>query len=482
MPPGVYTNYPTTKTADSVNVLLLDSLNTEPRDQVFVHKQMIKYLGNVPPGTRLGIFTLGSRLRMIKGITADSSGLLASLSVKTAKNDPQYSRLNPTLFQKDNDAELVDLMVMNQAAPEAINAFKQFQAENLAYLTDARVRITLQAFQELARYLSNIPGRKNIIWVSGSFPISVFPDANMPRQYEAEIQQTADVLTTDQVAVYPIAAQGLVADSQYDPNLYNPPSSEEDNVGRSAEQISMSKLARETGGQAFYNTNGLGDAVTQSISDGSHYYTLTYTPTNKQLDGKFRHIQIKLPKGDYKLSYRRGYFAEDPKVGEIAANQKPTIDPLLPLVGFGMPDFSQVLCKVRVLPTDPQPGAGASIAGVNEDLKKPITRYAVDFAVAVDDLKLQATSDGIHHGSIELMLVAYDSDGKPLNMVTQTSDVLLKPKVYASMQKVGLQLHKEIDVPQGEVYLRIGIYDLNAANAGTLGITLNQPISVISTK
>src|SRR6185437_7171310 len=79
MPTGVYTNFPTTKSADSVNVLLLDSLNTEPRDQVFVHKQMIKYLQNVPPGTRLGIFTLGSRLRMIKGISADSSGMLAAL-------------------------------------------------------------------------------------------------------------------------------------------------------------------------------------------------------------------------------------------------------------------------------------------------------------------------------------------------------------------------------------------------------------------
>ena len=37
MSPNVYTNYPLTQTADSVNVLLLDALNTPTRDQTYVH-------------------------------------------------------------------------------------------------------------------------------------------------------------------------------------------------------------------------------------------------------------------------------------------------------------------------------------------------------------------------------------------------------------------------------------------------------------
>ena len=41
-------------------------------------------------------------------------------------------------------------------------------------------------------------------------------------------------------------------------------------------------------------------------------------------------------------------------------------------------------------------------------------------------------------------------------------------------EKVGLQLHlKEIDVPSGEIYLRTGIYDLNASTAGALGVPLS---------
>jgi len=82
MPPNVYTNYPLTQTADAVNVLLLDALNTPTRDQTYVHSEMIKYLRTIPPGTRVAIFTLASRLRMLPGMTTDSSELLAVLNDK----------------------------------------------------------------------------------------------------------------------------------------------------------------------------------------------------------------------------------------------------------------------------------------------------------------------------------------------------------------------------------------------------------------
>src|SRR5271165_5389794 len=82
MPPDVYTNYPRVKLTDSVNVLLLDSLNTQAIDQTYVRPQVAKYLDAAmaaPTGARLAIFTLGSQLRMVKGFTADSSELRASL-------------------------------------------------------------------------------------------------------------------------------------------------------------------------------------------------------------------------------------------------------------------------------------------------------------------------------------------------------------------------------------------------------------------
>jgi hypothetical protein len=186
-----------------------------------------------------------------------------------------------------------------------------------------------------------------------------------------------------------------------------------------------------------------------------------------------RRLPGKLANNSYRLAYRRGYNAEDAKSAQAAASE-PASDRLLPLVKFGMPDFTQILYKIRVLPTNPQPLPEAKRLGRNPAMKGPVTRYGVDFAISEQDLRLDAAPDGVRHGAIAVMLVAYDEEGKPLNfVVTESKIILMKPKVYEALEKVGLQLHKEIDVPSGEIYLRIRIYDLNASPAGTLGVPLS---------
>jgi VWFA-related protein len=173
---------------------------------------MTKYLQAAaagPTGAHLAIFTLGSRLRLVRGFTADSSGLLMALSDPKSGTDPKVMRELATPFQKGTDA----LMIDSQRSPEGRAAIKQFLDEESSGQAGDRTWMTLQAFQQLARYLSSIPGRKNVMWVSGSFPISFFPASDArganPGQYQSDVQQTAELLIADQVAVYPILATGL---------------------------------------------------------------------------------------------------------------------------------------------------------------------------------------------------------------------------------------------------------------------------------
>ena len=134
-----------------------------------------------------------------------------------------------------------------------------------------------------------------------------------------------------------------------------------------------------------------------------------------------------------------------------------------------------------MLPLNPQPAPNAARAGGNPDLKGPVTRYGVDFAVAVQDLKLDATPDGGRRGTVEVMLVAYDRDGRPLNSVVTKGELALQPKVYAEVLKAGLQIHKEIDVPKQDFYLRTGIYDMGSDAAGTLGVPLRETAAAQAT-
>ncbi len=500
LPPHVYTNFPVLQTADSVNVLLLDALNTPSRDQSYVHAQMIKYLKTIPPGTRVAIFTLASRLRMLQGVTTDSSELLAVLN--SAQAGPQKSALLPSNAEADADQRMIDFMEENSAGPSSapvtlamaavdpINAMKQFLADTAVIQTEQRISITLQSLQQLARYLSSVPGRKNIIWFSGSFPAGILPNSDLvdpftsADTFQEDIRKTTDLLSAGQVALYPVAAEGLASDAVYEANANEIGEKrgqlalrdqirqmQTGSVARDSNHSVMDQLAKDTGGQAFYNTNGLNDALSRVVNNGTRYYSLAYSPSNTTMDGKYRRIQVKLLKGKDNLAYRRGYYADDLQT-VLAAGQKPDTDPLLMLMGRNLPDYSQILYKIKVVPSNPQPAPDAPRIGSNPDLKGPFTRYGVDFAIAPQDLRLDPTPDGGRHGNIEIVLLAYDREGKPLNFVVTKGDVNVDAKLYENVQKVGLQIHKEIDVPQEYVYLRTGIYDLKSNAAGTLGVPL----------
>lgn len=507
MPPNVYTNFPVTESADSVNIILLDALNTPASDQSYVHAQMLKYLHTIPPNTRVAIFTLASRLRMLQGITTDSSQLLAAIN--SEKAGPHASPLRPSAAESDADQRRVDFLTAESQAPppapnqipaqysaDPISATKQFLADTASFLTESRIAMTLEALQQLGRYLSGIPGRKNVIWFSGSFPAGVVPDADLPdpfsgvANFKEEIRNTTDLLTTAQVALYPIAAEGLVSDTAFQVDnreigQKRVSMAAQDTMRQSrtaamdlnASHASMEQLARDTGGQPFYNNNGLNDALTRVVNNGSHFYSLAYSPTNTKMDGRYRRIQVKLIKRKGALAYRRGYYADDANTTP-ASSQKENADPLLALMGRNSPDYSQILYKILVRPSNPQPAPDAPRAGTNSEMKGPFTRYSVDFAVTPDDLRFDQSADSVRHGDIEVMLVAYDSEGKPLNLFVTRNEINIPAKDYPGIQKGGLQVRREIDVPQGEVFLRTGIYDLKSNNAGTLGVPLAGVASV----
>ncbi|MGA2745670.1 MAG: VWA domain-containing protein [Candidatus Sulfotelmatobacter sp.] len=498
LPPNTFSNLPLAKAGDAANILLLDALNTQMQDQSYVHAQMIKYIKGIRPGTRLAIFTLAERLRFIQGFTGDPALLMAAFNGQKSTANPQPSPLLQTTGETDANNEAAAQILEMAAATGSTQiqasaaALQQFQQETASSQTDVRIQMTLEALQQLALYLQGIPGRKNVIWFSGFFPLSIFPDfssvSDPTRQYQEEVARTANLLTAAQVAIYPIGAQGVAVDPHYDFSGPRGPKT----VGAAAEQqvtqyqvndlqngstqrtaafAAMDELAKDTGGEALYSINNLNEALDRALNHGTHYYTITYSPTNKKTDGSLRRIEVKVSGGSYRLAYRRGYYATD-ETSAQAAKAKPTGDPLRPLMDHGTPDSTAIVYSMRVLPANPQPAPGAARAGSNENLKGPVTRYAVNFTVPADNLTLEPAPDGVRHGSLEVTLLGYDRDGKPLNWMVRMLQLTVRPDRYAAIQTSGLSFSLEIDVPSSDVYLRSGVYDLGSSKAGTLEIPL----------
>ncbi len=534
LPPNIFTNIPRVPPSDAMTVLLLDSMNTQLQDQSFVHAQMMKYLKSVQPDTRMAIFALGNHLTYIQGFTDDASLLAAALSNPKLGAGPVSSPLLKSPGENAAEAQAPALMAQAVAAnPSAalsasLAALQQFQAEQNASQNDTRVKLTLQALQELAGYLAGIPGRKNVIWFSSAFPLVLFPNqsttdayaAQIPagsikrddfataRTYEDEVRKTDAMLAAAQVAIYPVAAEGLANNPTYDAanQLVGANTGQQaqqqlgrslqsDAIQRNADHTTMEEIARDTGGAAYTNTNGLTDAVAKVIDQGSSFYTMTYTPTNTAADGRFRKIQVKLSREDSdkgaRLAYRRGYYAADAKQIKAESAKSPG-DPLHPFMGPGMPASTQIPLALRVQRIAAQPGAGApgdapplqardratasKPAGDNPNLKGPFTRYTVDFVIAASGLELDPNPDGSRHGKIEATLVVYSHEGQALNWMIRNLDLDMDAARYAQVKANGVNFSLDIDVPNGGVSLRAGVFDLDSNLAGTLEIPLTSVV------
>jgi len=511
LPPNTYTNVPAYPEASAMNVLLLDGLNTPTTGQINVRRQMIQFLSKIQPGTQLAIFTLSSRLRLVEGFTTDAARLTKVL--QSPKGSPQQSAVVDIQTNQAVDSVIGDMANLTGGSPTmdvggvtALSSMQQFEADLTAFQTDMRVKMTLEAMQQLARYLSAIPGRKNVVWFSGSFPIALDPDDAMDNPFEAmrnysdDIRDTAELLSAARVAVYPVDARGLVTppalDASYSPttNLMggtvnggrrgnrgkatgNKPSPSVDDQKAlqqlMAEQASMKQLAEQTGGQEYINTNGLKDAVAAAIANGSNYYTVGYAPAAGRLDGQFRKIQINLDNRDLKLAYRHGYYADPP---DKPSSHSPGQTSLITAATLhGAPPSTQILFEARVLPaTDPllrgatlPSGSGGEMTAT---LKGPLERYFVDLKVDSHSLFYDSSSDGALHAKTEFTLVVYDGEGRRVNYLDSGFQLNLKAAQLAQTMQNGIRIRLPLDMPQGRFSLRIAVHDLTAGRAGSLEV------------
>jgi VWFA-related protein len=504
LPPHTYTNVSPYPAASAVNVLLLDALNTPMADQAELRKEMIEYLGKVPSGTPIAIFALASRLQLITGFTTDAAALAKAMKGKTASPsqsvmmEPQSTSTQMALEQEAAAMEDMGTPIFS------IQSIEQFEADLTTFQTDQRVRMTIDAMDELARYLSAIPGRKNLIWFTGSFPVTLDPDSNQSsyrntESYADNIREASNLLGATRVAVYPVDARGLMtsptADASYVPS---PNSMTVNNRGKASshspssnigsdntkfmsqnaeEHGSMTLIAEETGGKAFFNSNDLKGAVADVMDSGSSYYTIAYVPPSAKLDGSFRRIKVTVNGGGDKLAYRDGYYAA-PGYGPGSSERNSAGAKLITAaILHGAPPATQILMTARVLPstdaqfknvalpTDPAGQMAATIKG-------PPHLYVVDLDVDPRGIGFNDAAEGGHEARIQFLLVGYDAQGNRVNYQDQPLDITLKPRQFENIMGNGLHARMFLDLPAGSGFLRIAVQDMNAGRAGSLEVPL----------
>ncbi len=522
LPANIYTNNSKERETGSSTMVVLDLLNTPLPDQQRAREQLIDFLKKKPEALQMALCSLGTNLRMIQGFTHDDNVLIAS-----AKGRKGGVKAPP--LQSDGAAELSvrlqrDLALITGDRGELQKA-QNGRDEQKAQDVDMRMHFTLDAFAQLARYLSGVPGRKNLVWLSGSFPLSIFPDPEVTdyqpvmRNYGTEIKRVTNLLAEAHVAVYPVSVKGVQTQNMFEASnngTYDPtpmvagalgPAAGASNFGLSntstnvpmdtrmtqetrafketvaSEQGTMDQVAADTGGKAFYNSNGIGDAIETAIDQGSHYYMVSYSPSNKKYDGKFRKIKLSLAQKGYHLAYRQGYYADDP-AAPVKDTRGPAQDIGVAAMQHGSPQSHQIIFATRVVPIGKPKKMDAAQSGTAAASKKngspagpvEMQHYGIDFAIDPAHLLFTPTSAGLYHGVLNLMITGFDDDERLVARMVSTATSDLKPANYKDVMTGGFRMHQELDVPVSAVALRLGVEDGLTSHMGTLEIPLPVPV------
>ncbi len=285
LPPNTFTNYSSIANTNAYTVILLDALNTRLDDQMALRLELIQYLKHMTPGIPTAIFERDTQMHLVQGFTSDPQVLLAA--AESERNNPAMLKL-----------------------------VRGTRDEYLQYRYDT----ISSGFQLMGRHLAAFPGRKNLIWFTGELPqASQLDPMGDPfnddfRILEGDSHDLTAALMLSRVAVYPIDSRGLRAQPQYTAAANRPPAATANlsfDIRQGFQQTTLDSIAESTGGRAYYNSNGIPGKISEIVSNGSHYYTLTYSTSNKKWNGEFRHIKIEVTQPHSKLQYRQGYYAVD---------------------------------------------------------------------------------------------------------------------------------------------------------------------------
>jgi len=338
---------------------------------------------------------------------------------------------------------------------------------------------TLDALRAIARHVSGYPGRKNLIWISSSFPLVISPDLfdthhlafEGTRNYQHAVAVATNALADAKVSVYPVNPAGVQIQSFYQADKAPPKTTyiqqtyagarsvTREDMARFSGVESMTEVAKQTGGSICVNNNDLGDCVKTAVEEGSSYYELAYYPAS-DWHGEFRRIIVKTSRPGVQLSYREGYFAHENTPGKEKEKDKSGNDPLLQEAACGdLLTATSILVVGRMLPPD--------------DPKQ------VKYYLNVDAKMLTATGgdDGNLELRLEFAVCAFDRSGKAVQYMQDSVSQKFTRTEYSSMR--GFPHVVEFAPREGTTRVRLAVRDTATGKVGSVDVSYSTSTTAV---
>ncbi|HEY2933158.1 MAG TPA: VWA domain-containing protein [Acidobacteriota bacterium] len=413
--------------------LVFDQLNDLEARRLAHQASMTLLKESLPQNVFAAVFKIDRRTYALQKFTADRDLLQRAVEKATRGSYTQFASQSDEI-KKESEKTIAMEATLSAALP-ATGPPRENPGGAAAELQMARVMLNmLQSIDEMQRDIQGqsalhgllgivreqreIVGRKTVIYFSEGLRVPP-PVAELYRATISEANRA-------NVSVYAIDARGLNSTllGQEGQQMLGraartsagqmqssgrPVTAEEAKLSDTAEasttmntQEPLADLARSTGGLLIANTNDLRPGIQRVEEDLRTHYELAYTSQNKDYNGKFRSISVKISRPNVTLQARNGYFALPPSVGNVL----PFEMPMLALLGSTTPsrDFDYRAATFRFEPES---------EGV---------RHSLIVEVPISSFQLTPQADKkTYRARFSVLALVRDRDGAVVEKITQDS-------------------------------------------------------------
>jgi VWFA-related protein len=469
LPPGVFTNRVefTPGPARNVTAFVLDELNTPGQFSIQIRAAALRYLRTLEPGTRMAVFHMTERLGVLHDFTDDTTALRARVAraavVLPVQGETDFDR---SVIEAE---QFVDLF-KDDPQVEALKAdLKRTQLEldqmANANLRRSRLETTLESLEKLGQHLAGIPGRKNLVWITGGISmlsvtgaLGTGPTGSI-QSFEQRVKQTSQKLAQQGIVLYMVDAKGVTMPTAISTTPSLPAGMPAQGRGRfesqqQAESISadpraaMELMASITGGRYLRNSNDLMEGFKRAATDLSGSYTLGfYLPDER--DNKWHNLKATVKRPGVTLHHRQGYQADTAAATPTAWANDLTLD----IVANRTGSSAVRLTAQCVLTSDPEPGT-------------------LQVGLRIEPWSLRFDAGGGHQQTQIQVIFAERSATGSTRLTTDTPTVKIPDQSWETAQREGLRYARRLKPARDAVSLRVIVRDMVTGRFGTLDVPL----------
>jgi VWFA-related protein len=462
-------------------IFFVDDLHLAPDSMVRTRKALLDFIDNrIQEKDLVAITSPSGQIGFLQQFTADKEALRSAVARLNFRGNPKTDMGNPPMseyvaqqirdgdqqaliyytqeIQRQNCYRVRNAIICN-VTPQSARVMAQQRANQIVVESAPATEDTLRLLEGLMRSAAQLPGRKLVFVISDGFYLNDRKTGAIDR-----IKKVTEAAGRAGVVIYTLDARGLIGQGI---DLTNNKSIDTKGMLTGAEigeitasQDGLNALAKDTGGQAFRNTNQpMHEFIEKVMDETSSYYLLAWKPDGEeQKKGKFKNIEVSIVgRPDLNVRVRTSYF-KSAALPLLSTKRKKEKDP-----AKARDDDMRLIVDApvaqREIPTEvdlrfvQMPGFGTRVVATIEIDDSALTYDLIDGKLSAD---------------VDIAGILYDDKGKPINSIVGRLRIFPKSSTAGSATQPKRSIYSfSTLVPGGLYQVRVGIRDLKSSRVGS---------------